>query len=189
MRTLWRWATASNSSCNPCSPTSAKPEGIITAPANLFSPHFLHRAGTKFRRDREHRNVDFLRHVEHARIRLAPEDFIGLRMNRINLAGVAAVDEILHHRVADLAVLRRRADHRDRARIHDPLHGAQDVGLTKSLALRQRLADDDAHVHRRARPLSVAKIGFKSTSRISGKSLTSCETFCKMSASARDRRL
>src|SRR5260370_15957403 len=43
-------------------------------------------------------------------------------MARIDLALVAAVDQIFHHRVADLAVFGGSANHRNRLRLHDAVH-------------------------------------------------------------------
>ena len=68
-------------------------------------------------------------------------------MDRVDLALVAAVDEVLHHRVADLAVLGGCADHRNRLRLHDPVHLAHDVVVFRPRTRRLRLeVDDDAHV-------------------------------------------
>src|SRR4029453_17695133 len=96
--------------------------------------------------NREYRDIDFLRHIEHARIRLASQYLAGLRVNRVNGAAIAAIDQIFHHRVADLAVLGGGADHSDGARIHDAVHGVQNLALTEPLARRRLLADDDANV-------------------------------------------
>ncbi len=70
-------------------------------------------------------------------------------MNRINLALVTPIDEVLHHRVADLAVLRRGSDHRDRVGLHDAVHRAQDFLLRRAITrLGRRKIHDDAHVGR-----------------------------------------
>ena len=68
-------------------------------------------------------------------------------MNWVDLALVAAVDKIFHDRVADLAVLGRGADHRNRLRLHDPIHLADDVVMvgTRTRLLRREI-DDDADV-------------------------------------------
>src|SRR3978361_469692 len=80
-------------------------------------------------------------------------------MDRVDLALIAAVDEVLHHRVADLAVLGRGADHCHRLGPHDAGHRRDDVLLfwTES----------------RVAPCLLANTGFRSISEISGKSLTS----------------
>src|SRR5258708_7293177 len=68
-------------------------------------------------------------------------------MDRIDLALVAAVDEVLHHGVADLAVLSGGADHGNRLRLHDAVHRGDD--LLVRARRRARLVvevDDDAHV-------------------------------------------
>ena len=71
-------------------------------------------------------------------------------MDRIDLALEAAVDQVLHHRVADLAVLGRRADYRDRSGTHDPVHRAQDFLARgpKALAGRREI-EQHADVERR----------------------------------------
>ena len=72
---------------------------------------FDQRAGDELRGDRKHRGVDHAGHVLDALVGLVAEDLGGLRVDRIDLALVAAVDEVLHHGVADLAVLGGGADH------------------------------------------------------------------------------
>jgi hypothetical protein len=44
-------------------------------------------------------------HVLDALVGLVAEDLVGLGVDRVNVALVAAVDEVLHHRIADLAGL------------------------------------------------------------------------------------
>ena len=70
-------------------------------------------------------------------------------MDRIDLAAIAAVDEVLHHRVADLAVLARGADDGDRIGPHDPPHRAEDVVAARARRRRRRIEiQHDAHVGR-----------------------------------------
>lgn len=45
----------------------------------------------------------------------------------MDLSGEAAVDEVAHHRVADLALLVGGADHGDRAWLHQPAHRCEDL--------------------------------------------------------------
>ena len=71
-------------------------------------------------------------------------------MDGVNLPLVAAVDEILHHRVADFSLLRRRTDDRHGVGLHDAAHGPQDILLGGP---RPHLSDSEihqnAHVHGR----------------------------------------
>ena len=68
-------------------------------------PTWKHGRGAKLCRNGKDGHIDILFNLEHARIGFAGEDFTRFRMNRIDLALVAAVDEIFHDRVADLSVL------------------------------------------------------------------------------------
>ena len=114
--------------------------------------HFLlaafdQRRRHKARRNREHRDIDLAGNVLDRLVDLLAQDLIRLRMDRIDLALVAAVDQILHHRVADLAVLGGSADHRDRLRLHDPVHLAHDVVMVRARTRRlRREIDDDTDV-------------------------------------------
>ena len=67
-------------------------------------------------------------------------------MNRVNRPLVTAIDEIFHHRVADLAVLGGGADDGDRTRIHDSLHGAENFALAVMLPRLRFVAQNHAHV-------------------------------------------
>src|SRR6266851_5877296 len=69
-------------------------------------------------------------------------------MNGINGALVATIDEIFHHRVADLAVFRRSTDDRHGVGLHNTSHGPQDLLLRRPVALlwRSKICDD-THVH------------------------------------------
>jgi len=68
-------------------------------------------------------------------------------MDRIDLALVAAVDEVLHHRVADLAVFGGGADHGNRLRLHDAVHRGDDFLVRARRRARLVIEiDDDAHV-------------------------------------------
>src|SRR6266581_385509 len=59
---------------------------------DFFLAAFHQRAGNEFRGDREHRGVDHAGHVLDALVGLVAEDIGGLRVDRIDLALVAAVD-------------------------------------------------------------------------------------------------
>ena len=74
-------------------------------------------------------------------------------MDRVDRSLVPAVDQVLHDRVADLAVLGGGADHRDRIRLHDAVHRGDDLVLARPVTRRlQRKVDDDADI-RRGRPV------------------------------------
>ena len=104
-------------------------------------------AGNELGRDGEHRGVDLAGHVLDALVGLVAHDLGGLGVDRVDLALVAAVDQVLHHRVADLAGLVGRADHGHRLRLHDAVHRRDDVGLGRAVARRLLVeVDDDAHV-------------------------------------------
>ena len=80
-------------------------------------------------------------------------------MNGINGALVATIDEILHHRVADLTIFRRGTNDRHGVRLHDASHGPQDFLLRRPVALlwRSKLYDD-THVHSRG-PSATGEYG------------------------------
>ena len=106
-------------------------------------------AGDELGRNREHRDVDVAWNVLDALVRLQPHDLVGGRVDRVDLPLVAAVDQVLHHRVADLAGLRRGADDGDRLRLHDAVHVAHDVFVLRAIPRRRRREiDDDADVGR-----------------------------------------
>src|SRR5216683_1295550 len=88
------------------------------------------------RRNGEHGNIDVAGNILDRLVDLLAHDLIGLRMDRVDLALVAAIDEIFHHGVADLAVLGGRPDHRNRLRLHDPVHLAHDVVMFRTRARR-----------------------------------------------------
>ena len=68
-------------------------------------------------------------------------------MDRIDLAFIAAVDQVLHHGVADLAVLGGSADHGHAHRLHDAVHRRYDfLGRARRRARLVVEIDDDAHV-------------------------------------------
>ena len=108
---------------------------------------FDQRAGDEFRGNRKHRGVDHAGHVLDALVGLVAQDLGGLRVDRIDLALVAAVDQVLHHGVADLAVLGGGADHGNRLRLHDAVHRRDDFfGRARRRARLVVEIDDDAHV-------------------------------------------
>src|SRR5262245_51482126 len=83
-----------------------KSRGNEDGPWNLFLAALDERLSHELCRDREHRNVDHPRDVLDALVRRASHDFGGRGIDRVNLALVAAVDQILHYGVADLALFR-----------------------------------------------------------------------------------
>ena len=116
---------------------------------NFLFAYLDERLGDKLRRDREHRDVDDTRHVLDTLVGLLAEDRIGTRVDRIDRALVAAVDQILHDRIADLAVLRRSADDRHGVGLHDAVHLPDDDLLARPVARHWRLeVQHHAHVSR-----------------------------------------
>src|SRR3954451_6036254 len=124
----------------------------ITGRNQNRADHFLlatfdQRAGNKTGRYGKHRNIYLTWNILDRLVNLLAQDLIGLRVNWVDHALVAAVDEIFHHRVADLAVLGGGADYRNRLRLHDPIHLADDVVMVRTRTRRLRCEiDDDAHV-------------------------------------------
>jgi hypothetical protein len=127
-------------------PISAKPDGIITAPAIFFCPTSSIAAATNFAGIAKMATSMSAGHVEHARVALAAEDLLGLRVNRVDVARVAAVDQVAHDRVADLPLLGRRADDRDRARSQDAPHRREDV-FTRDARRARRGLEVEQHAY------------------------------------------
>ena len=124
-----------------------KARGNQNGAGDLLLAAFDQRAGDEFCGDREHRGVDHARHVLDALVGLVAQDLGRLRVDRIDLALVAAVDQVLHHRVADLAVFGRSADHGNRLRLHDAVHRGDDfLGRARRRTRLVIEVDDDAHV-------------------------------------------
>ena len=67
-------------------------------------------------------------------------------MDRIQGACVAAVDEVLHHGVADLALSRGGADDGDGVGLHDAAHGDENLLLAGPVARRRGLLEQDAGI-------------------------------------------
>ncbi|MNN03070.1 hypothetical protein D3C81_1157460 [compost metagenome] len=105
---------------------------------NALLADFFKRLGHELGRDGKHGHIDVARHIEHALVGRHAHDLFGLRVDRVDLALVAAVDQVLHHRIADLAVLGRCADHRHRVRAHDAVHLLDDLFLRGTVLLRLR---------------------------------------------------
>ena len=91
--------------------------------------HLFHGACAEPRRHRKDGYVDLARYVQDALVGLPAQDLVGLGVDGIEFARVTAVDDVLHHRVADLALAVGGADDGYRARIHDPVHGGDDLFL------------------------------------------------------------
>src|SRR5438105_4457706 len=85
------------------------------------------RTGHELGGDRKDSDVDHAGHILDALVGLVAQDLFSLGMDRQDIALVAAVDEVLHHGVADLAVLGGGADHRNRFRHHDAVHCLDDL--------------------------------------------------------------
>src|SRR4026208_1995011 len=80
---------------------------------------------------------------------LQPQDLVSLRMDGINFPPITAVDQVLHHRIADLAVFGRSSNHSHRIGLHDAVHLPNDVSLLGSVATLFRYKiNDDANVSR-----------------------------------------
>src|ERR1700738_2448582 len=91
-------------------PVSAKPEGMRTAPGMCFSPTSTRAWATNFAGIAKTEistlpGTSFL-------VGLQTHELPGLRVDRVDRSLVPAVDQVLHDRVADLAVLRGGANHR-----------------------------------------------------------------------------
>ena len=114
---------------------------------HLFLAALDQGAGNEARRDRKYGDVDLTGDILDRAVDLLAQDLVGLGVDRKDLALVAAIDEVFHHRVADLAALGRCADHGDRLGLHDPVHLAHDVVMvgTRTRRLRRKI-DHDAHV-------------------------------------------
>ena len=109
----------------------------------------LERGRDELRRDREHCDVHCARYIGDARIGLAVQNLGRLRVDRVDLPRVTAVDQVLHHRVADLPGLVGRPDHGDRRRFHDPVHRGEDLVLAEPHRFLRRLrVDEDPDVDR-----------------------------------------
>src|SRR3984957_447225 len=92
-------------------------------------------------------DVDLAGYVLDRLVDLLAHDLVGLGMDRVDLAPVTAVDEIFHHRVADLAVFGGGADHGDRFRLHDPVHLPHDIVMVGARTWRlRREVNDNADV-------------------------------------------
>lgn len=117
-------------------------------PGNVLLPAFRKHVRNEGGGDAEHGHVDVARYFGDAGVALAPQDFLGLGMDGVDLALVAAVDEVFHYRVADLAVFGGGTDHGHGVRLHDALHGGEDVGVARSMARRRWVeVEQHARVH------------------------------------------
>ncbi len=100
-------------------------------------------------RHAEHCDIDLARIVEHGLVSLDAKDLGILRMHRNDGALIAAIDEVLHHRVADLAGLGGGADHSDSLRVEDAIHRREDFVLARTIARLLGLpVADDARIDR-----------------------------------------
>src|SRR5262249_28848786 len=114
---------------------------------NFLAPAFTQHLRNQARGNCEHGNVDLVGDIDDAAIRFAPEHGVESRMNWHDAPAVAAVDEILEHRISDFPVLGRGADDRDGGGAHDAIHRFQDLfsGRTEALSWRSEI-QHDAHV-------------------------------------------
>ena len=119
--------------------------------------------------DGKHGRVDDTGIVLDAGVCLVTQDLGGLGMDRNDLALVTAVDEVLHHRIADLSGLGRRADDGNGLGLHDAIHRRHDLLLRRAMPRRLGIKiDNDAHVGSR-RPLGCHKHGVEVEFRDLGK--------------------
>ncbi|MGC0373608.1 hypothetical protein RKD28_001124 [Streptomyces sp. SAI-229] len=108
-----------------------------------LASHLLQRRGHEPGGDREDRHIHLTGNVGDTLVRLAAENVIGPGVHRMDLPGEAAVDEVAHHRVADLAGLVGGPDHRHRARPHQPSHGGEDLLARVAPPLLRRPGGED----------------------------------------------
>ena len=110
----------------------------------------LHGAGAEPRRYREDGHVDLAGDVQDALEGLLAQNHVGLGIDRVKLSLVTAVDDVLHHRVADLALAFGGADDGHGPRVHDAIHGGDDFFLAgPEDFLRRGEVDCDQRVHGR----------------------------------------
>ena len=116
---------------------------------NALLADLLHGAGAESRRHREDGDVDHAGNVLDALVGLLAQNLVGLGVDRVELARVTAVDDVLHHRVADLALAVGGADDGHRPRVHDAVHGGDDFFLAgpEWFLLRGKIHGDQG-VHR-----------------------------------------
>ena len=116
---------------------------------NALLPHLGHGGGAELGGHREDGHVHLAGDVLDALVALLPEDLVGPGIDRVELAGVAAVDDVLHHRVADLPFPVRGADDRHGPGVHDALHGRDDLVARRPVGLGLRREIHGHHaVHR-----------------------------------------
>ena len=116
---------------------------------NAFFADFLHGLGAELGGHRKHRDIHLTGNILHALVGFPAEDLVGLGVDGIDIAREAAVDDVLHDRVADLALAFRGPDHCHRPWLHDPLHRGEDLclGRTEDFFLRFE-ADAEQSVYR-----------------------------------------
>src|SRR5450755_467429 len=116
----------------------------------LLLAHLDQRLGDDLGRYGEYGDVYVSGHVLDALVGLPAQDLFGARMDRIDRTLVAAVDQILHDRIADLAVFGRRSDDRYGVGLHDAVHLLNDQVVARAIARRSRIeVEHDANVGRR----------------------------------------
>ena len=91
--------------------------------------NFFHSGNAEFRGDRKYCHVDLAGDVLHALVGFLAEDLIRLWIDGVELTLVAAIDDVLHHRIADFPLAVGGPDDRYGLRIHDVLHRGYDIFL------------------------------------------------------------
>ncbi|GBF28168.1 hypothetical protein MnTg02_03231 [bacterium MnTg02] len=107
----------------------AETRGDHNRASDAFLADLFHGRHAKFGGDRENGQIDAARYVENAFVDGLAENVFGLRMHGIDVAPIATIDEVLHHRVADFTILGRGADDRNGFGMKDPVHRRQDFFL------------------------------------------------------------
>ena len=125
-----------------------EPGGDEDGPGDALLAALGKRPSDQRRRDAEDGDVDVAGNVDDARVALAVENDVRLGMDGVERALVAAVDEVLHHRVADLALAGGGADDRHGVGLHDAAHGGQDVLLLGPVTGLRRGLQEDARIDR-----------------------------------------
>ena len=100
----------------------SKARGNHDSASNSLLTNLFQCAGYKLSGNREHGDINRVVDVLDALVALVSENLIGLRIDRVDLALIATVDQVLHYRIADLAFLTSRADNGHCLRLHDTDH-------------------------------------------------------------------
>ena len=89
------------------------------------------------RRAHDDHEIDRVGYVEQRCVRRKPLDDVGLRVDRVDSAAEAELEQVAHDGVADLARMRAGADDRDGARFEQP-GDRRGFGFDAATTLRSR---------------------------------------------------